>query len=151
MTEFKQSLHIDLNDTTDGDPANAVGIVMEFRVFLPLTSIDTSVIPQYMEPFPMISGQSASRVRYLTLNDNMDKYGREFMLLDNKQWDAPITENPKLGSTEIWYLINLTTDAHPIHLHLIDFQLLDRRDFDVEKYNKERIMNYTGTAMSPEP
>ena len=66
-----------------------------------------------MEPFPKINEQSASKERYLTLNDNMDQYGREFMLLDNKQWDAPITENPKLGSTEIWYLINLTTDITP--------------------------------------
>ncbi|QNU05483.1 multicopper oxidase family protein [Peribacillus butanolivorans] len=135
----------------DGDPANAVSIVMEFRVSLPLTSIDTSVIPSYMEPFPKIIEQSASKERYLTLNDNMDQYGREFMLLDNKPWDAPITENPKLGSTEIWYLINLTTDTHPIHLHLIDFQILDRRDFDVEKYNKERIIYYTGPALPPEP
>lgn len=135
----------------DGDPANTVGIVMEFRVSLPLTSIDTSVIPAYMVPFPKIKEQSASNIRYLTLNDNMDKYGRELMLLDNKHWDAPITENPKLGSTEIWYLINLTDDSHPIHIHLIDFQILDRRDFDVEKYNKEGIIHYIGPAIPPEP
>lgn len=87
-----------------------------------------------MMPLPIIKEQSASKIRYLTLNDNMDKYGREFMLLDNKQWDAPITENPKLGSTEMWYVNNLTDDSHPIHIHLIDFQIVDRRDFDVEKY-----------------
>jgi len=69
----------------------------------------------------------------------MEKYGHEFMLLDNKQWVAPITENPKLGSTEIWNLINLTTDSHPIQLHLIEFQILDRRDFDVEKLKKKKL------------
>jgi len=132
-------------------PDENTGTVMQFRVTLPLSSVDTSVIPAYMMPFPKIKEQSASKIRYLTLNDNMDKYGREFMLLDNKQWDAPITENPKLGSTEIWYLINLTTDTHPIHLHLIDFQILDRRDFDVEKFKKERIIHYTGPAIPPEP
>lgn len=104
-----------------------------------------------MIPFPRIKEQSASKVRYLTLNDNMDQYGREVMLLDNKQWDAPITENPKLDSTEIWYLLNLTKDSHPIHLHLIDFQVLDRRDFDVETYKKEKIIQYTGPATFPEP
>jgi spore coat protein A, manganese oxidase len=135
-----------------GDPPDEnTGTVMQFRVTLPLSSVDTSVIPAYMMPLPKIKEQSASKIRYLTLNDNMDKYGREFMLLDNKQWDAPITENPKLGTTEIWYLINLTTDSHPIHIHLIDFQILDRRDFDVEKYNKERIIHYTGPAIPPEP
>ncbi|SFD52762.1 spore coat protein A [Bacillus sp. OV194] len=135
----------------DGDPANVVKIIMQFRVSIPLSSIDTSVIPQDMEPIQKLSEQTASNVRYLTLNDNMDQYGREFMLLDNKQWDAPITENPKLGSTEIWYLINLTTDTHPIHIHLIDFQILDRRPFDVDKYNKEGVIHYTGPIIPPDP
>lgn len=135
-----------------GDPVDEnTGTVMQFRVTLPLSSVDTSAIPAYIMSVPKINEQSASKIRYLTLNDNMDKYGREFMLLDNKQWDAPITENPKLGSTEIWYLINLTTDTHPIHLHLIDFQILDRRNFDVEKFNKEKMIHFTGPAIPPEP
>jgi spore coat protein A len=135
-----------------GDPTDAnTGTVMQFRVTLPLSSVDTSVIPASLMPLPILKEQSASKTRHLTLNDNMDTYGREFMLLDNKQWDAPITENPTLGSTEIWYLINLTTDAHPIHIHLIDFQILDRRNFDVEKYNKEKVIHYTGPAIPPEP
>jgi spore coat protein A, manganese oxidase len=127
------------------------GTVMEFRVILPLSNVDTSVIPAYMMPLPKLEEQSASRIRCLSLNDNMDKYGREFMLLDNKQWDAPITENSKLGSTEIWYLINSTNDTHPIHIHLIDFLVLDRRDFDVEQYKKENVIHYTGPLLPPEP
>ncbi|WP_093270704.1 multicopper oxidase family protein [Psychrobacillus sp. OK032] len=130
---------------------NTVGEVMKFRVILPLSSVDTSVIPAYMMPLPEIIEQSASKIRYLTLKNNMDQYGRDFMLLDNKRWDDPITEKPELGSTELWYLINLTADTHPIHIHLIDFQILDRRDFDVEKYKKEKIIHYTGPAISPEP
>lgn len=132
------------------DP-NTVGQVMQFRVTLPLSSVDTSTIPAYMIPVPKIKEQSVTRIRYLTLNDNMDQYGREWMLLDNKPWDAPISENPKLGATEIWYLINVTDDSHPIHLHLIDFQILDRRNFDVDKFNKEKVIEYTGPAMPPEP
>lgn len=124
---------------------------MQFRVTLPLSSVDTSTIPAYMVPVPKIKEQSVTRIRYLTLNDNMDQYGREWMLLDNKPWDAPISENPKLGTTEIWYLINVTDDSHPIHLHLIDFQILDRRNFDVDKFNKEKVIEYTGPAMPPEP
>ncbi|MFF3021217.1 multicopper oxidase family protein [Gottfriedia sp. NPDC057948] len=135
-----------------GDPVDEnTGTVMQFSVTLPLSSVDTSVIPAFMLPVPKINEQSVSKVRYLTLNDNMDEYGREYMLLDNKQWDAPVSENPKLGSTEIWCFINLTTDTHPIHLHLIDFQILDRREFDVEKYNKEKIIHYTGPAITSEP
>jgi spore coat protein A len=136
---------------TGNPPDNNTGTVMQFRVTLPLASVDTSVIPAYMMPIPKMNEQSASHSRYLTLNDHMDPYGREWMLLDNKKWDAPITENPKLGSTEIWYIISLTKDSHPIHLHLVDFQILDRRDFDVEKYKKEKIIDYMGPAIPPEP
>jgi FtsP/CotA-like multicopper oxidase with cupredoxin domain len=42
-----------------------------------------------------------------------------------------ITELPQVGSTEIWEIINLTPDAHPIHIHLIQFQLMNRQVFNV--------------------
>jgi spore coat protein A len=136
-----------------GDPPNpnTVGTLMQFRVTLPLSSIDTSVIPSYLGPLPKLREQSASKRRYLTLDDITDQYGRELMLLDGKRWDDPITENPKWGSTEIWHLINLTGDTHPIHVHLIDFQILDRRAFDVERFKKEKVIHYTGPSIPPEP
>jgi spore coat protein A len=37
------------------------------------------------------------------------------------------TEQPRLGATEVWEILNLTQDAHPIHLHLIQFQLRNRQ------------------------
>jgi FtsP/CotA-like multicopper oxidase with cupredoxin domain len=45
-------------------------------------------------------------------------------------WGDPITENPTDGSTEIWELHNFTEDAHPIHVHLVQFEVVDRRPFD---------------------
>ena len=42
-----------------------------------------------------------------------------------------VTEIPQVGSTEIWEIVNLTPDAHPIHIHLIQFQLLNRQPFYV--------------------
>ena len=56
------------------------------------------------------------------------------MLLNNAHWSMPVTENPVLDSTEIWELVNTTDDSHPIHLHLVRFQILDRRSFDVDAY-----------------
>ncbi|REJ18956.1 MAG: copper oxidase [Caldibacillus debilis] len=135
-----------------GDPPDEhTGTVMQFRVSLSLSGVDTSEIPAVLLPLPKINEGSAAKIRYLTLNDRQDPYGREWMLLDNKPWDAPVTETPKLGSTEIWCLINLTADTHPIHLHLIDFQILDRRDFDVERFKKEGVIRYTGPPIPPEP
>ncbi|MBE3567639.1 MAG: multicopper oxidase domain-containing protein, partial [Thermogemmatispora sp.] len=45
-----------------------------------------------------------------------------------------LTELPRVGATEIWEVVNLTEDAHPIHLHLVQFQLLNRQALDVEGY-----------------
>ena len=49
------------------------------------------------------------------------------MLLNATYWHQPITEKPIINTTEIWNLVNLTDDVHPIHLHLVRFQVLDRR------------------------
>ena len=44
-------------------------------------------------------------------------------------WDERITEKPQLDDVEIWEIYNSTADAHPIHLHLVAFQVLDRQKF----------------------
>lgn len=41
-------------------------------------------------------------------------------------WSDPITENPGVSTTEEWAISNLTVDAHPIHLHLVKFQVIGR-------------------------
>jgi len=45
-------------------------------------------------------------------------------------WDSPITETPTLGSTETWEINNLTVDGHPIHVHLVRFQVINRQLLD---------------------
>jgi spore coat protein A, manganese oxidase len=42
-------------------------------------------------------------------------------------WDDPITENPALGATEAWEMYNFTEDAHPIHIHEVMFQVVNRQ------------------------
>jgi len=46
-------------------------------------------------------------------------------------WDAPVTENPAVGSTELWEIYNTTEDAHPIHIHELAFEIVDRQPIDV--------------------
>lgn len=41
-----------------------------------------------------------------------------------------ISENPALNATETWELYNFTIDGHPMHLHLVRFQLLNRQALD---------------------
>ena len=47
-------------------------------------------------------------------------------------WHSPTTENPALGSTEEWEIYNATGDAHPVHLHLVHFEVLDRQWFTAD-------------------
>ncbi len=54
------------------------------------------------------------------------------------------TETPRVGSTEYWEVANLTGDAHPIHIHLIQFQLIDRQPFDVDTYLNDWMASFPG-------
>jgi spore coat protein A len=69
------------------------------------------------------------------------------MLLNNAHWNMPVTEAPKLDSVEIWNLLNFTDDSHPIHLHLVRFQILDRRPFEPEYYYNGGEIRYIGPAV----
>jgi FtsP/CotA-like multicopper oxidase with cupredoxin domain len=44
-----------------------------------------------------------------------------------KRWGDPITETPVLNSTELWEFYNTTADAHPVHMHLVRFEVVDRQ------------------------
>ncbi|HET7752911.1 MAG TPA: multicopper oxidase domain-containing protein, partial [Anaeromyxobacteraceae bacterium] len=46
------------------------------------------------------------------------------------QWAAPVTENPAVGATEVWEIHNFTEDAHPIHIHEIMFEVVNREAMD---------------------
>jgi FtsP/CotA-like multicopper oxidase with cupredoxin domain len=59
------------------------------------------------------------------------------------------SELPQEGTTEVWEIVNLTADAHPIHLHLVQFQIINRQNFNVSNYNsKAYFPAFTG---SPAP
>ncbi|HWM70405.1 MAG TPA: multicopper oxidase domain-containing protein [Steroidobacteraceae bacterium] len=115
-------------------------------------SRDDSALPATLRPVPRTPESSAVNIRELTINDSQDRLGRSsIMLLNGAHWDMPVTERPLLGSTEIWSFINLTDDSHPIHLHLVRFQVLDRRPFDLGVYQLTRRIVFTGPpeALSP--
>jgi spore coat protein A len=59
------------------------------------------------------------------------------------------SELPHEGDTEIWEVVNLTADAHPIHLHLVQFQLMNRQGFHVNKYNAVYAAAFPGGTYAP--
>lgn len=60
-----------------------------------------------------------------------------------------LTEVPRVGSTELWEIINLTMDAHPIHLHLVQFQLMNRQAFNDSNYRKAWNAAFPGGQFKP--
>jgi len=129
---------------------NLATTVMQFRV-MPDRVADPSALPQVLRPVPRIAEASAIQTRKLTL-DEMDNLVSEPMthLLDGKRWHDPVSEKPVLGTTEIWEFLNLTDDAHPIHLHLVRFQILDRRPINVSAYVHDQKLIYTADAVPPD-
>jgi spore coat protein A len=129
----------------------SVAMVMQFRVSSK-KSTDPSALPATFRPVPRIQESVAVVSRELTLADYQDRLGRSHvMLLNGAHWNAPVTEKPALNSTEIWSFINLTDDSHPIHLHLVRFQILDRRPFDLAVYQLTKKIVFTGAATELAP
>ena len=61
-----------------------------------------------------------------------------------------VTTKPKENDVEDWLLVNTTADTHPIHLHLVTFEVIDRRPFNVDAYDPEtQAIPYTGPAVPP--
>ncbi len=127
--------------------------VLEFRVGQRSASAakaGAAAIPAALRPVAWMEESSATVTRTITLNEYLDKIGISMlMLLNRKRWHEPVTERPQLGATEIWEFVNLTEDTHPMHLHLVRFQVLDRRTFDVFAYRNNQGLRYLAAAMAP--
>ncbi len=109
--------------------------IMEFRVKKHLSQPDTSDIPDILSCFECLTPTPSTPIRQNTLNEDTDEFGRPLLLLNHMRWSQlPITETPANGTIEIWELYNQTVDTHPIHLHLVQFQVLNRQEFTVGQF-----------------
>ncbi|WP_242221957.1 multicopper oxidase family protein [Bacillus cereus group sp. BfR-BA-01380] len=114
----------------DGEsPSEDLRQIMQFRVKQTCCRPDKSKIPEKLSCLEHLNPQDAVMTRKNTLLEATDNFGRPMPLLNNMEWDQPITETPYNGTIEIWELYNTTPDTHPIHLHLVNFQILNRAVF----------------------
>jgi spore coat protein A len=112
------------------------GQIMKFVVNLPMdetipnATVDAGTVlrPDIM---PLVQDGAT---RNLVLFEGLDNYGRLQPLLGTLDqgslaWFEPISENPMVDDIEVWEVYNATEDAHPIHLHLVAFQIMNRESF----------------------
>jgi FtsP/CotA-like multicopper oxidase with cupredoxin domain len=124
----------------------------------------------------LAAGIGIDKTRQLTLNEVQGANGPLEVLVNNTAWDGIgghednppqqprpdftavtvggvteyFSELPDEGSTELWEIVNLTADAHPIHLHLTQYQLVNRQAFDVDAYNEAYETAFPGGMYMPE-
>lgn len=115
------------------DP-QTTGRIMAFRVTKPLNSAyPQTTLPQTLRA-PIVPLTTNLAPRKLILFEASDEYNRLKPMLGTfeegvKEWHDPITENINQGNTEMWEVYNLTADAHPVHLHMVHMQLVNRQKF----------------------
>jgi spore coat protein A len=128
-------------------------LVMQFQVRPPLsTEADSSRIPATLNRVERLAENAAMKTRRLQFVEVMASNGQPHrVLLDGRRFMDPVTEDPTNGSIEIWEFVNTTMDAHPIHLHAVHFQLLDRRPFDVRGLQRTSEVVLTGRVIPPAP
>jgi spore coat protein A len=126
--------------------------VMMFRVARSLRSPDLSSLPDSLPAVTRPDMADVVQARDLVLTEIEPESPASqtvdtplMSLINGAHWDDPITERPRAGSTEIWRIINRTDDAHPMHVHLVQFQILDRQPFDVDRDS----LVFAGPAVPP--
>lgn len=118
-----------------GDPVDeaTTARVMRFDIALdPCLPMPQYPIPQYLRQIPALRQDSPSRL--IVLNAQKQDSTVLMMTLNGLEWMYPATETPRVGATEDWYIINVLGGAHPIHLHLVPFQIISRQSIDATAY-----------------
>lgn len=139
------------------DP-QTTGRIMAFRVGAMVTDTANNAIPATLRggagqppplpakphltypltPGPGPGGSGVNNVRQVVLYEEEDERGRLQPLLGTLAqpwfWSDPITETITFGHKEVWEIYNTTADTHPIHLHLVRHQIIDRQGINSEKF-----------------
>ncbi|MGZ4355724.1 MAG: multicopper oxidase family protein [Gaiellaceae bacterium] len=155
------------DDFEVADPGTT-GQILEFRVVLAL-GVDDSTPPQFLR-LPAITALPAATVtRQLALIEEAgvgaDEEGEEVEgpveallgtvtagVWTKRKWMDPVTENPAVGATEVWEMYNTTADAHPMHIHEVAFEVVNREGLVLSAEGEvEEPIELDGEITAPEP
>ena len=153
-------------DVADPD---TTGQIMQFRV-VPALTADATTPPQFLQLPAITPLPAATRTRQVAMIEKagvgFDAEGEEVegpveallgMVADGvwteRLWMDPVTENPAVGTTEIWEMYNTTADAHPMHIHEITFEVVNRQGLLTTGEDGEVVqpIQLDGNITPPEP
>jgi FtsP/CotA-like multicopper oxidase with cupredoxin domain len=147
------------------DPTTT-GQVMEFRV-VPAVAADPTTPPRFLQLPAIVPLPAPAKTRPLALLEEMSMSwdGPAAAMLGTvaegasagpaawnmRMWADPITEDPKLGDTEVWEFFNGTADAHPMHIHEVTFEVVNRQPIFVDETGSTFQVVPGSVARGPEP
>lgn len=148
-------------DFAVSDP-DSTGQIMQFRV-VPAIAADPTTPPQLLV-LPAIAPLPVENLtRPLALMESASEMwdGPAEAMLGNvdgngmptsKMWMEPVSENPNVGDTEVWEFYNFTADAHPMHVHEVVFEVVNRQALELDPFTGEPVqpLQLSGAPRPPE-
>jgi FtsP/CotA-like multicopper oxidase with cupredoxin domain len=150
------------DDFPVADPATT-GQVMEFRV-VPAVAPDRTTPPMFLQLPTITPLGEATVTRHLALLERASAFfdaPAEALLGTvagnpntapgvwmEREWADPETENPAVGATEVWELYNASADAHPMHIHEVAFEVVNRQEIFVNEESME-VQVVPGSVPTP--
>jgi FtsP/CotA-like multicopper oxidase with cupredoxin domain len=152
-------------DFDSADPAST-GLVMQFRV-VPAVAPDSTTPPQFLV-LPAITRLTGGAPRPLALLEQASELFEDAPVeaqlgtvagdpntgtgvTTAMGWEEPVSENPAVGATEVWELYNATADAHPMHIHEVAFQVVNRQGITVDEEDGTVRVDAGSPPTPPEP
>jgi spore coat protein A, manganese oxidase len=147
-------------DDFDAADPDSTGQVMQFRV-VPAVAADPTTPPQFLV-LPAITKLTGGAARRLALLEKASAFTdgpaeAQLGIVDEtgttvaKEWGDAVTENPAVGATEVWEYHNTTADAHPMHIHEVAFQVVNRQGLVLDEDGEVvQPVQLTGSPTPPE-
>ncbi len=133
-------------------PYKFMADIMQFVVVAP----DATNLPApapWVKPLALVPRAllpAAAKARQMVLNEVLDPVTLAPLRvqIDGKRFEDAVTETPTRGTVETWTIVNTTVDAHPMHLHLVQFQVVSRQAFDMKGFTA--ALGATNPAANPQ-
>lgn len=112
--------------------------VMKFLINQPLSNVLDPIMPLSLNNIGVADVSKAVAVpRLVTLTQHLegeDPHIVTVTLVNDLRWESPVDILPVEGTYELWDLVNLSPDPHPVHIHLVAHRIIHRQNFDLVKF-----------------